>query len=65
MSGHLLIQIKNILVQPTLKIKYASKYFMKINKSTLFFINYMFIKLVKLNKLIPNTKFINIMGSGI
>jgi hypothetical protein len=38
---------------------------MKINKFTLFFINDMFMKLVKLNKFILNIKFINIMGNDI
>jgi hypothetical protein len=65
LSKHLSIQIINILIQVNIESKYPLKHFIKVDKSTLFFISLMFMKLIRLHKLILNIKFINIVGSVI
>jgi hypothetical protein len=54
-----LIKIKYIF-KSTLKMIYTSKHLIKVDRFTLFFINAMFIKLVRFNKIILNIKFINL-----
>jgi hypothetical protein len=46
---------------PILKIKYPLKHLPKLTSLHLFFINVMFMKLVRFNKFILNTKFVNIV----